>query len=113
MNTATHTPTPWTADDGAVWYGDRPIRVLIADCSPAGGNDHAIGDAAFIVRCVNAHDDLVSIAEELAVALGALMIDKEHGECEAMHPDVADGLAQAATKRYAAFRAALAKAGAA
>lgn len=63
---AQHTPTPWTADDGAVWYGDRPIRVLIADCSPAGGNDHAIGDATFIVRACNAHDELVAALREIA-----------------------------------------------
>jgi hypothetical protein len=81
MSTATHTPTPWFAQ-GKLIVGATPDDGQI-------GAAYDLEDAAHIVLCVNAHDDLVA-------ALRAMLIVYEHGECEAMHPDVAENMARAA-----------------
>lgn len=90
-----HTPTPWAAS--RLWptkivnlsHVDRPMggsifededrnryALVIADCpvNASSGFAHAIApaqakaNAAFIVRAVNAHDDLVKALEEIAQA---------------------------------------------
>ena len=105
---AQHTPTPWTHGfhDGTGVASDTEGGWILAGEHPAiehpvvvvrGGQDEwgvskgvtKAADAAHIVKCVNAHDALVA-------ALKALLIVAEHGECEAMHPDVADNMARAA-----------------
>lgn len=67
MNTATHTPTPWeacgwdirdmpTAND----RGGMSGGLMIATTRDSGHRTDQVANAAFIVRAVNAHDDLVS-----------------------------------------------------
>ena len=53
-----HTPTPWAVDHDAISAQGQHI----AGCIGLDGDDYATqkANAAHIVRCVNAHDDLVS-----------------------------------------------------
>ena len=53
-----HTPVPWTHDG---WHRvqDSSGRAVIADTEE-------MADAAHIVRCVNAHDELVAALWEIA-----------------------------------------------
>jgi hypothetical protein len=63
---STHTPTPWFSDKGAVWDSqDLLRRLLIAECI-GDSRANAKADAAFIVRAVNVHDDLVAALREIA-----------------------------------------------
>lgn len=59
MNTATHTPTPWTLRGRLVEVsgrGEIARCILPAD----GGVFEATENAAFIVRACNTHDELVA-----------------------------------------------------
>jgi len=78
----THTPTPWTATAnidagpyGPSWTVRVDKQVVVASISGAalhGGQERAEANAAFIVRAVNAHDELVA-------ALEGMMLPHEKG----------------------------------
>lgn len=60
----THTPTPWTLSPFGRWR--RGVDVLagnriIAKCSPMCGSDaSSLGNAKFITRACNSHDELLA-----------------------------------------------------
>lgn len=54
---AAHSPTPWTSGSSAIFAGKKCIGVT--DCDSSTPNVER-ANAAFIVRAVNAHDDLVA-----------------------------------------------------
>lgn len=64
-----HTPTPWLVDAG------KSDVVLGGNCNPLQfvSHDSRNADAAHIVRCVNAHDDLVDRIAMLERALQAII----------------------------------------
>jgi hypothetical protein len=81
-----HTPTPWTFDKCATRY-KQAGESGVARISAASAKGYAIGvplgtiraeDAAHIVACVNAHDDLVARVAELEAALGGLLKLHDH-----------------------------------
>lgn len=77
MNTK-HTPTPYFAEQDAVFsrermHGDYAHRV--ASCGSVHGDPMNYADAAFIVRACNAHDDLVKALRNTAEALAHCMGD--------------------------------------
>jgi hypothetical protein len=53
-----HTPTPWSAIGKGV-YGSGRMSVRLGDM-------YGKEDSEFLVRAVNAHDDLVALLEEAA-----------------------------------------------
>lgn len=67
MNSTPHTPTPWSlnrAEGGAIWnIGDSENDIAL--CMQIQGDDikQSIrsANAAFIVRAVNSHEELLSI----------------------------------------------------
>lgn len=75
---ATHTPTPWMVrpDSREIWSAmlsesNRMVaQVAAAPFAPYPTSAEGNANAAFIVRAVNAHDDLVKALEEAADALG-------------------------------------------
>jgi hypothetical protein len=77
---ATHTPTPWETEISVSNYGLLGIRKAngskLGICSVIGADgahnprygisaDEAKANAAFIVRAVNSHDDLLAACKEL------------------------------------------------
>lgn len=65
-----HTPTPWMID------GAQPTRVQSADFYTV-LIDVAPADAAYIVECVNAHDELVAALTLASTFLAANYSDKD------------------------------------
>lgn len=68
---AMHTPTPWETvelnpESWHIWpnNGKDTFRIATCYCHQLGGED-AKANAAFIVRAVNAHDDLVAALRKL------------------------------------------------
>ena len=62
-----HTPTPWRVEhdpeDGAIEvYSDGETARWVADCCC--DSDVDLANAAHIVKCVNAHDELVSLVRD-------------------------------------------------
>jgi hypothetical protein len=55
-----HTPTPWTANLSCVFSGKNCIAVCDTDNDT---RERMQDNAAFIVKAVNAHDDLVAAAK--------------------------------------------------
>lgn len=75
-----HTRTPWYV---------KTVRVNVAIKNADGGYvvqgpSYVLDDLHHIVRCVNAHDNLVAALRELIQVEG-------HGECpvDGLHPDIA------------------------
>jgi hypothetical protein len=70
----THTPTPWTTGlyDASVAFTQIGVHVavckpdlsLLAVCGPA-RDEQSEADAAFLVRAVNAHEELVSLLKTM------------------------------------------------
>jgi hypothetical protein len=64
---AGHTPTPWKEREGYICWGDLktvPIRPMQREWATDPGNkdhDAALANAAFIVRAVNSHAELIAI----------------------------------------------------
>lgn len=86
-----HTPTPWIADDS----DEANIMIRRASwCLDQGGDICAIyhfgelgkANAAHIVRCVNAHDDLVAALKDCIRELGILY---QHNACTSPAADQA------------------------
>lgn len=93
---AEHTPTamnsdmlprPWFTDDVGstdsvrVFLGDpskfmdwQEVAMCSADATDGVSLQSAIANAEFIVRCVNAHDELVAALDDAHLLAGALMI---------------------------------------
>jgi hypothetical protein len=73
---AAHTPTPWKfrRSDWMVVQQDGKNNWHIAEIKPQGMQTYA--NAAFIVRAVNAHEDLVAALKEGAECLQAVAIGK-------------------------------------
>jgi hypothetical protein len=72
-------PLPWTSDDEfAIYAADNTYIVhvrydpMIPRLAGHSGFDRARANAAFIVRCVNSHDDLVAALRDARVALEAV-----------------------------------------
>ena len=66
-----HTPTPWVAAGGTAIFGDtetpRPYNIVVAECEvEEDHHERNIANAQHIVKCVNAHDELVAIVQEVA-----------------------------------------------
>lgn len=63
MNTATHTPTPWTIKPNQKYLIVAGVPNMdkgrVASCASYDHSSEAEANAAHIVRCVNAHDELV------------------------------------------------------
>lgn len=118
-----HTPTPWEAqnyidgEDGigiiglreGVPVGGTPTNGLVAFATmfptevDAKNSSRATANAAFIVKAVNAHDDLVAAVTELRAAMVQYGMDVDEGP---------NGVPYAHTEMMERARAALAKAGA-
>ena len=47
------------------------------------------------------------LVQSLGIALGAMLVVAEYGECEAMHPDLAEEMARAALKDLASYCASI------
>lgn len=71
-----HTPTPWHVATNPGGPGDQPAFPSVRDssglkdgediiCMPLGDSDTVKANAAFIVRAVNAHDDLLAACQAL------------------------------------------------
>lgn len=67
--TTQHTPTPWKADKWATGYTISAPDSHYSVCHLAGCNNEE-ANANHIVKCVNAHNDLVKTAELLQKACG-------------------------------------------
>jgi len=64
MTDTKHTPTPWTQDDTVITRNSRVIASVRDLCTDSQlPEDRA--NAAHIVRCVNAHDELVAALRNL------------------------------------------------
>jgi hypothetical protein len=64
--TTSHTPTPWIVNGKSIEYGEGLSGGLVAACvEDVFGNSIDDADMAHIVRCVNAHDDLVAALKDL------------------------------------------------
>jgi hypothetical protein len=61
----THTPTPWRTAGSVIMAGDNGYAIADID----GDNGESVIDAAHIVKCVNAHDELVAALDN---ALGII-----------------------------------------
>ena len=69
MADTTHTPTPW--HQGPYYKGDVESREgRICECTPL-SSPRAAANAEFIVRAVNAHDDLLAALKDVIAALQA------------------------------------------
>jgi hypothetical protein len=59
-----HTPTPWTTlfDGDEVQIGDSSgnFVAMTLPCESSGATERDYANAAHIVKCVNAHDELVA-----------------------------------------------------
>lgn len=75
-----HTPTPWDADGVYVMYHDAELSITVAGCaiSPRMDSSKAKANAAFIVRAVNAHDDLVAALKVAQSHLRTLRGDRRN-----------------------------------
>lgn len=81
FNKPHHTPTPWelgTGNTREIWgYQDDENQndVLIASCKSNGliKTDEERGNAAFIVRAVNAHEELLTAAKNVRNVLAGLV----------------------------------------
>jgi hypothetical protein len=58
-----HTPTPWNAEQDRVYSDGRWIAST--DCIGADTNTETYQNAAFIVRAVNSHDELVEALKNI------------------------------------------------
>lgn len=58
-----HTPTPWIAKDHHIYAENTNLHV--ADIARAGDGDWSPGNAEFIVRTVNSHDELLSAIKRI------------------------------------------------
>jgi hypothetical protein len=58
-----HTPTPWLVERRTI-ITDKSAAIAYASTSRA--MEYAEGNAAHIVRCVNAHDELVAALRAIA-----------------------------------------------
>ncbi len=82
-----HTPTPWSVDGiGTNIIGPKEDRRYIAEtCTLMDDNghthndDHSKEDAAYIVRAVNSHEELLQALKDLAneICLGKLSVRKD------------------------------------
>lgn len=73
MSAANHTPTPWvysTATDGtcSIWC-DHDVKVI--------GRAATETNAAFIVRAVNSHDELVAALRKVSAGISPDMDSKD------------------------------------
>ena len=73
-----HTPTPWKALDQYIMDDNGAVPIASGHIEWATGthgthHDTAKANAAFIVRAVNAHDDLVSTSNALITGLELLV----------------------------------------
>ena len=77
---AEHTPTPWIRRESksdVIWIEDGNGRVVMHNSSVKDPEDQA--NAAFIVRAVNAHEELVEALREIAKGAGPYSQDQlEH-----------------------------------
>lgn len=76
-NTTARTPGPWSVVDnrdlnGAFWIevehptvGNVSLAEVRSGCEEADELGSPEANAAFIVRCVNSHDELVAVVQEL------------------------------------------------
>lgn len=62
---AAHTPTPWHVgmNPGPIVYGQKGEQ--IANCRDMLTNDECKENAAFIVRAVNAHDEMLAALKQM------------------------------------------------
>lgn len=86
-----HTPTPWRVDGADIVSPSECAVVATVQWCGEGRDGESEANAAHIVRCVNAHDELVA-ACQLAFKRGEGNNDEEHDH-----------------ELYAALKAALAK----
>ncbi|MCR4341905.1 MAG: hypothetical protein NUW01_18670 [Gemmatimonadaceae bacterium] len=89
-----HTPTPWTAmfhETARQWYVDAGRRQFcLRTTSEAFPRDELDADAEFIVRAVNAYDDLLAAlgVAEAALAVAASYRDTDQARINAALSDV-------------------------
>ena len=75
MKNKTHTPTPWTSELGTVLACSHDLHDDYEDCEIICAALHK-PDAAYIVRSVNAHEELLDalIAIDNAIADGEVVL---------------------------------------
>lgn len=67
-----HTPTPWRAEENRILYLWRGKWPRVATIKGHNHTDEANAwNAAYIAKCVNAHDELVAALEESFVYFAA------------------------------------------
>lgn len=70
---ATHTPTPWILNNNKGWHNGFKDRGSIFECHLATGTrvpeNQNLTNAAFIVRSVNAHEELLLALKNARYAL--------------------------------------------
>lgn len=76
MSNTKHTPTPWTLDAYKDVIGADDVTVASVYCTVQGGVDMDDLNAAFIVRAVNSHEQLVTALNRAVRAIENL------GHCE-------------------------------
>lgn len=77
-----HTPTPWAVGRKCESLVTSGIEI-VADCQSTGElpREISVANAAFIVRAVNAHEELIKMIKNLRdLALDADVIDNVHVE---------------------------------
>lgn len=92
-----HTPTPWTdhkkslfpQSDGIIW---GPDGIGICEMQRMGYPEEMKANAAFIVRAVNAHEDMLAALKNLVERNLIKDVDGDH------HQEVLDSIAKAEGK---------------
>ena len=79
--TTNHTPGPWTVSEGAtgertvIWAKGAYLARIDGNCGQSQADREA--NAAHIVRCVNAHDELVAALEAITAAVDSWQDDDQ------------------------------------
>lgn len=84
-----HTPTPWTIGVYDASEDFKSINTHVAVCKPDGSllatcgpvDAESKADAAFIVRAVNSHEELVQFARNVEAYLAGLGTSRDDAEC--------------------------------
>lgn len=94
-----HTPTPWHLDnEGRTVVGADGIQI----CTPHGlRNPQPFVNAAFIVRAVNMHEELLAVSKSLIAFLQEPMHKRAETELEGIVLRMHKAIAKAEGRQYA------------
>lgn len=73
-NEVKHTPTPWHLQSNFAWSDESKDRGAVFECHLVTGThvpeDQNKANAAYIVRAVNAHEELIGLLKRIAQSVG-------------------------------------------